>query len=374
MRILYIITTPDHGGAQVNVLDLVSGWSRSVEVVLATGSEGFLTEAARLAGVEVKIVDSLVRPVRPWSDWQAYRDLRTLIRSVQPDLVHCHSSKAGLIGRMAACAEKVPVVFTAHGWAFEQGISFLLRVTGLLSEHLASRLCRNQHVITVAEADRKLAKEKNVQPLERMTTVHNGVPDVEYRSRPDVGDVPEIIMVARFFEQKDHETLLRAVSRIERPHTVTLVGDGPRLDVVATLARQLGIEDRVAFLGDRHDVPELLSKAHLFVLSSLWEGFPISILEAMRAGLPVIACDVGGVRESVVHGETGLLIHPKDEDALRAAIDRLLSQPALRKEMGARGRAVFEEKFGKRRMLERTAQVYGAMLGSDGAAELVHVA
>jgi len=368
VRILYVITTPDHGGAQVNVLDLLSGWSDEIDCILATGSEGFLTAEARRIGIEVRILPHLVRPVRLASDWQAYRAIRSLIREVEPDLVHCHSSKAGLIGRMAACAEKIPVVFTVHGWAFENGISAPWRLTGLLSEHFAARICRNQHIITVAEADRLLAIQKNVQPADRMTTVHNGIADTEERADPARGDTPTLIMVARFFDQKDHDTLLRALKGIDSPFKMLLVGDGPRLDEVASHVREMGLADRVEILGNRRDVPSLLAGSHAFVLSSLWEGFPISILEAMRAGLPVVASDVGGVRESVIDGETGFLTVPRDEVGLRDAITKVLADPDLRARMGRAGRAHFTSNFGKHQMLEKTLAVYRQLLRDPGAA------
>jgi glycosyltransferase involved in cell wall biosynthesis len=373
VRILYLITTPDHGGAQVNVLDLLSGWSGGVETILATGADGFLTEEARALGVEVRLVPELIRPVRPVRDWQAYRAVRRLIRAVQPDLVHCHSSKAGLLGRLASRAEGVPVVFTVHGWAFEQGISLPWRITGLLSEHIASRFCRNQHIITVAEADRTLAIRKRVQPPERMTTVHNGIADVPFRAEPGEGNPPLIIMVARFSQQKDHDTLLKAMAAIDAPWNVSFVGDGPRLEIIRQLADELGIADRIDFLGNRRDVPELLAGADIFVLSSLWEGFPISILEAMRAGLPVVASDVGGANESVIHEETGFLTRPKDIDGLRERIKRLLDEPELRLRMGNEGRRLFEERFGKRKMLEETASVYGKLLDNAPTNDMVKV-
>lgn len=371
MRILYLITTPDHGGAQVNVLDLISGWSDWTESILVTGAEGFLTEEGRRIGADVRIIPELVRPVRPGKDWRAYRAIRRLIRTVKPDLIHCHSSKAGLIGRLAASAEAIPVVFTVHGWAFERGISLPWRIAGLLSEHFASRFCNDQHIITVAEADRTLAAAKGVQPPGRMTTVHNGIPDVDFRATPGDAETPIVIMVARFFQQKDHDTLLKAMAGIDVPYKVTFVGDGPRMDRVKDLAGQLGISDAIAFLGDRRDVPELLADSHVFVLSSLWEGFPISILEAMRAGLPVVSSDVGGVRESVTHGQTGFLTPATDVGALREHVGHLLRRPELRSQMGRAGRRAFEERFGKRQMLEKTAQVYGKLLGDKVVGELL---
>ncbi|MGD8414838.1 MAG: glycosyltransferase, partial [Candidatus Latescibacterota bacterium] len=212
MRILYIITTADHGGAQVNLLDLLTGWPRKIECIVATGEEGFLTEAAREVGIETRILPHLVRPVSPVKDILAYKEMVALIREVAPDLVHCHSSKAGLLGRLAANAAHIPVVFTVHGWAFEDGISWFQRTVGRVAEFAAARICRNQHVITVADADRQLAIERNVMESARMTTIHNGIPDDGRQADPDFPGVATMVMVARFSDQKDHETLFTALA------------------------------------------------------------------------------------------------------------------------------------------------------------------
>ena len=217
MRILYLITTPDHGGAQVNLLDLVSGWPNGIECIVATGAEGFLTESARNLGVEVVILPNLVRELSPLRDIRAYREISALIRDRAPDLVHCHSSKAGMLGRLAAGGAGVPSVFTVHGWAFEEGISRMRRFVGRVAEFLTARLCQNQHVITVAEADRQLAIEINVIDSGRMTTIHNGIKDDLRLADPAFPGVATIVTVARFSEQKDHESLLRALAEVAEP-------------------------------------------------------------------------------------------------------------------------------------------------------------
>jgi len=179
-----------------------------------------------------------------------------------------------------------------------------------------------------------------------------------------------MVMVARFSDQKDHETLFKALAGVAEPFQMILVGDGPSFESTRQLAKDVGVASQVEFLGNRVDVPDILAGAQIFVLSSLWEGFPISILEAMRAGLPVVATDVGGVSEAVIDGETGIVTSPRDAEVLGNAIQRLLSDPLLRDSMGKKGRQRYVEHFGKKQMLAKTAVVYSNLVGGPVAGSL----
>ncbi len=358
MKVLYLITTADHGGAQVNLFDLASGWPSDIESIIATGDRGFLTESAEAVGIETVILPNLVRPLHPIADVRAYGEIRALIEQRKPDIVHCHSSKAGLLGRLAAQREHVPVVFTVHGWAFEDGISPFRRAVGLVAEHAARRACKNQHIITVADADRELALRKKVMNPASMTTIHNGIADSDLRADPAQSGEARIVMVARFSTQKDHQTLFKALAGVAEPFKLTLVGHGPGFEGAQAAARDAGLPSQVEFLGNRRDVPDILAESQIFVLSTNWEGFPISILEAMRAGLPVVASDVGGVAEAVIHDETGILTPARDTGMLSDALQMLLSDPELRGKFGSAGRRRFEDHFGKTQMLTKTRAVY----------------
>lgn len=168
-------------------------------------------------------------------------------------------------------------------------------------------------------------------------------------------------MVARFVPQKDPALLLRAAATLPGLE-VWMAGDGPDLKAVQTLATELGMGERIQFLGNREDVPVLLEQSDVFCLCSNYEGLPISILEAMRAGLPVIASDVGGVREAVAHGYTGLLVTHNDLVSWRLALAQLLDDPALRQTMGQAGRARFRSHFTVAQLLDQTWAVYQDVL------------
>ncbi|MHC5717067.1 MAG: glycosyltransferase, partial [Nostoc sp.] len=151
---------------------------------------------------------------------------------------------------------------------------------------------------------------------------------------------------------------LQAICCLSTHVHLDLVGSGPSLESCKALAQSLGIAEQVSFLGDRTDVPDLLAQSQIFILSTHYEGLPISILEAMRAGLPVVATSVNGIPEEVEHGKTGLLVPRKDVQALANALQTLIQSPDLRQQMGEAGRQKFEQEFTVERMINETKAVY----------------
>ena len=359
-RVLYVITRAIRGGAQSHVAEILRGLAGEEDASLVTGGEGELCRAARGLGVSVQVVPRLVVPVRPVSDVMALAGLVGVIRRTRPDLVSCHSSKAGVIGRLAARLCGVPSIFTAHGWAFAEGAPWTRRVGAAWVEKLASRV--GGTVVVVSEADRQLALDRRVVPEARMVTVRNGVADVAERASPGSAGPARIVMVARFEPPKDFGVLLRALAGVAAPWELTLVGGGPGREAVEASVRSMGLGPRVRFLGDRGDVPRILAGAHVFVLTSRSEGLPLTVLEAMRAGLPVVATNVGGVCEAVVDGESGFLVPAGDVPVLAGCLERLAADAGLRSRVGASGRERFERFFRAERMLTEIRDVYARVL------------
>jgi glycosyltransferase involved in cell wall biosynthesis len=347
------------------VLDLATGLADRFEFALGVGEEGNLTEVASRLGVPAHTVRGLGNAVSPWRDALAFRETVKLIRRLRPDLVVTHSSKAGLVGRAAARRCGVPSVFTAHGWSFVEGVPRARSLVAVPLERLAARWCRR--IIVVCDADRRVALRRRIAPVEKLVTVRYGIRDVPERAAPGAGGVPVVAMVARFEPQKDHACLLRALAAVASPWRAVLVGDGPTRPSAEKLARELGIADRVFFLGSRDDVAGILASAHVFALATRWEGLPITILEAMRAGLPVVASDVGGVSDAVVEGETGFLLPRGDVGALALRLGRLIGDPGLRARLGDGGRARYSTGFQVAGMLRDTLALYlGAIGAGDG--------
>jgi glycosyltransferase involved in cell wall biosynthesis len=346
-------------GVQVHVRDLAKAlMARGHQVTVLVGGNGPYINDLKKNAIPFRLVPALVREMHPLLDSQAVMQLRRHFKELEPDLVSTHSSKAGWLGRFAARSLGLPVTFTAHGWAFTPGVAPRAAAFYRIAERIAAPF--TSRIITVAEHDRELALSKGVGRPAQIATVHYGIPAVSdaLRAAPE-SEPPRIIMVARFDVQKDHTTLFRALANLRgRAWTVEFVGDGPLENEMRKLAQQLGIADRVQFSGLRSDVADRLARAQIFALISNYEGFPISILEGMRAGLPVIASNVAGVRESVQDGRTGLVIPPRDVAAVEAGLEKLLSSSSLRKEMGIAGRKRFEEDFTLDKMVDSTIAVY----------------
>lgn len=375
MKVAYALTRSDTvGGAAVHVRDCARAmFDRGEEAAVIVGGEGPFLDQLEEAGVPHRPIPHLVgRPFALWTWAPALREIRAALAELEPDLVSCHTSNAGFLGRLAAASLGIPALFTAHSWAFTEGKSWWRRAVFTAGERAVAPLA--ERIVTVSDYDRRLALERRVAGADELVTVHNGVVDVDARLRaePRGGEAESgegagtdeepcrIVMVARFERQKDHATLLRALARLERrPWLLGLVGEGPHAAEARRLARELGIRDRVRFLGHRDDVAEVLATAHLFVLASRWEGFPRSILEAMRAGLPVVASDVGGVSEAVAEAETGYLVEPGSPGPLAGRLGAMIGDPDRRARMGRAGRRRYEDRFTFERMFERTRALYG---------------
>ncbi len=366
MNILFVITKADEiGGAQIHIRDIsfrLNDDGCHVEVVV--GEDGALVEQLKEKNITVYIVPSLVRQIDPLKDIKAIYNLRKIIKRTKPDLISLHSSKAGIIGRLAAVGTRVPVLFTAHGWAFANGVSKKQQQLYCFIERLMAPLANK--IITVSNQDKELALKYNVASKEKQVVIHNGMPEI-YLNEPAYSFCSmqgiRLISVARFSEQKDHKTLFLALSKLSNKcWTLKLIGKGPLLEDYKNLARELNIADRIEFLGERNDVAEHLSSSDIFLLISNWEGFPRSILEAMRAGLPVIASDVGGSAESVSDNETGYLIPRGDVDVLTQKLEVLFANEDIRIRMGKAGRASFVANFTFDAMYNKTKALYQSVL------------
>jgi glycosyltransferase involved in cell wall biosynthesis len=360
LKIAYVVTRAEPvGGVPIHIRDLaVSLQAQGHAPSVLTGGGGPFVDVLRAAGIPVVNLPHLTVPIRPIWDLLALREIYSAIKNLRPDLIAVHSSKAGILGRLAGRSLNIPALLTAHGWNFTPGIppipAMMYRQIERAAGPLASR------IITVSEFDRQLALEARLASDDRIVTVHNGIPDIppHRRAQPDRTPV-RLMMVARFERQKDHPTLLRALARLQnQPWELDLVGDGPLKGQMESLAASLGIHSRVRFLGQRMDVDQLLAGAQISVLATNWEGFPLSILEAMRAGLPVLATSVAGIGEAVSDGETGYLVSRGDVDLLRERLERLLTDPQLRLRLGHGGRSRYERHFTLDHFVARTLAVY----------------
>jgi glycosyltransferase involved in cell wall biosynthesis len=364
--IAYVVTRADPiGGVQIHIRDLTAALqAQGHSATVVTGGSGPFLDQLRAQNTPVIVLRHLALPIKPVRDLRALFEIRAVLKELQPELVAAHSSKAGVLTRVAGASLGVPVVLTAHGWNFTPGIPRVEAAVYRRIERFAGRFTTK--IITVSEFDRRLALQAGLVPEDRAVTVHNGIPDSPRALRADPGRTPpRLVMVARFSSQKDHGTLLRALAGLQGHRwELDLVGDGPLMRQMELLAGTLGLGPRVRFLGQRMDVDEILATAQVSILATNWEGLPLSILEAMRAGLPVVASSAGGIEEAVRDQETGYVVPRGDVEFLRGRIERLLTDPALRVRLGASGRARYEQLFTLDRFVTNTLAVYRDILAS----------
>jgi glycosyltransferase involved in cell wall biosynthesis len=361
MNILFIITRADAiGGAQVHVKDLaVSLQEDQHKVLILTGESGIYNEHLKQAGIESIACDSLKRSVNPIMDGKSLRYILYIIEQFKPDLIAAHSSKTGILARLASQLTQVPCVFTAHGWSFTTGIPEPNRTIYRWVEKLTASLA--DKIICVSEYDRQIGLAAGMSS-EKLLTIHNGMKDVavEFKANPTKAKPIKVAMVARFDRQKDHATLIEAFRDLNGE--LMLIGDGPGLEQIKQRVEQLGMSDRVSFLGFRQDIAEILAQVQIYALISNWEGLPCTIIEAMRAGLPVVASDVGGVSEIVLNGQTGYLIPRGDVQTLRQKLSYLLSNEQARISMGILARQKYESQLTFQQMYDKTLLTYQAAI------------
>lgn len=314
----------------------------------------------------------LVRPLRPRSDIQAFREVRAVLTQIQPALVHTHMAKAGFIGRLAATTlrSKPVVLHTFHGHVLEGYFRKTLQSGFLLAERRLAQ--RTDALIAVSQevADELLhlgigdSERMHVIPLgldlSSMLSIHGRSGKLRQALR--VGEYTALIgIAARLVPIKDHATLFRALQRLPEVH-VAVLGDGQLRFPLAALADSLEIEDRVHFTGWWSDMGAAYSDLDLVVMSSRNEGTPVALIEAAAASVAVVSTDVGGVRSVVLEDESGLLVPPQDSDALATAIQVLLDDPDRRRHMGERGRTHVRERFSHERLLRDMARLYRGLL------------
>jgi glycosyltransferase involved in cell wall biosynthesis len=370
MKILQIVTLGDSiGGAQIHVLDLaISLHERGHDVHVLTGTLGELNERLTKAGVSNGQLPTMRREIHPIDDIRCFFELRRFIHQFKPDIVASHSSKAGIIVRLVCFFLKIPNTFTVHGWSFEANASkFNQKMYFVIEKIMGFFSCK---LITVAHTGYDLGIKHRIVPQIKLVTVLNGVRDFAQNLPKKVADTEglsrpiELVMSARFQSQKDHETLIKALIPLKNvPFYLQLLGDGTEtLERIQTLVSHNDLTQKVAFVGFTTNVLNYLQHADICVLISHSEGLPLSILEAMSLGLPILASNVGGISKQVENGYNGYLVERNDVEDLTEKIKLLMNNSTLRREMGNNSRAFYEKEFKLEKMVDKTLAVYQSIL------------
>ncbi len=385
MRIAHLITRLILGGAQENTVltceDLLRIYGDDVLLITGPplGPEGSLMDRVERNRVPVEVLPALRREIHPLRDSQSYFQIKQAIARFRPDVVHTHSGKAGLLGRVAAHALRVPaIVHTVHGAPFHayqgRGAQAVLR----RCERYAAGRC--DALVSVADAMTEMLVAAHVAPRDKFTTVYSGMevePFLEadqYRqaTRRQLGYADEHVVVgkiARLFHLKGHEFVVRAAQQVikSQPNVRFLfVGDGILSQSIRDQVRRNGLDRYFQFTGlvPPEQIPAVIGAMDVVVHTSLREGLARVLPQALIAGKPAISYDVDGAREVIINGETGFLLPPECIDELAAAIVTLAADPAMRARLGAEGRRRFTEQFRHQHMTQQLRGLYERILSS----------
>ncbi len=365
----HVITRLIAGGAQENTILSCQALLDRFEILLIAGPpegrEGSLLEDARRRGIEVRVLEDLVRPIAPLRDAAAFARLRGIFESERPDIVHTHSSKAGILGRAAAWTAKVPVVVhTNHGLPFFEGQGIATQALYWSLEKVASTV--TDQVVCVGEEMRRKSIAARLGPPERFEVVYSGIETERFLEASDCraclnipADAPVVGIVSRMATHKGHRYLVDAA-----PPGVHLlfVGDGEERESIERRVAERGLKATFAGHVPPEAVPDLIASMDVLVHPSVWEGLPRAAVQGLLVGRPVVAFDCDGAREVVIDGVTGRLVPPRSVEGLSAAIRELLARPDRGRSLGLAGREKVRRQFDWREAGEQLAAIYGRLV------------
>jgi len=382
MKVAHIITRLILGGAQENTLLSVEGqqhdWGDEVTLITgpALGPEGSLLQRAEQRELDVRIVPEMRREIHPLRDWQSYRALLRLLRELKPDVVHTHSSKAGILGRAAATRLRIPVVHTIHGSPFHEFQSRSAYQIYRNCEKWGARRCAKLISVCDAMTDQYVAA--GIAPRSQFQTVYSGmevepflnppVPREDVRRELGLADDQIVVgKIARLFHLKGHEYIIAAAGEViaRNPQVRFLfVGDGILQESLQQQIAAAGLSEYFLFTGlvPPARIPELIGAMDIVVHTSLREGLARVLPQALISGKPVISYDVDGAREVCVNDETGYLLSPKSVTELSSAILNLAESPELREQFGVTGRERFTERFRHQTMVRELREIYQTVI------------
>lgn len=374
IKVLKIITLSELGGAQKVVYYIAAGLPpEQFEVTVACAPGGELVKWLKSLPQAINVIEipEFKRNISPWNDLKAFWKLYSLIKKMSFSIVHCHSSKAGILGRLAAWLAGVPkIYFTVHGWGINEYQSWPVRFIYTWAERLAGMV--STKVICVSESDKLKGLGLGLMTEYKLSVIYNGLTEPQKKEgalRKELNIKEGIIIgsVARLSFQKDPLFFLKIAERMitclkNEPSKgclyFVLIGDGPLRSQCEEFVERKRLNGHVFLLGSREEAAELIQDFDVFILFSKWEGLPLTIIEAMLAGCPVVANEVGGVGELVVHQKTGYLINKLNVSMVEKALLDLIVNREKRLLMGELGRQRALNLFDLEKMIIKYQELY----------------
>lgn len=375
-KVCHIITKLELGGAQQNTLYTVSNLSKEKYIpLLISGKNGFLdNEACAIPGLKLFFIPKLIRPICPFCDFIAFLRITKILLKEKPDIVHTHSSKAGIIGRWAAWFAKVPIVIhTFHGFGFNKQQSFLVRNFFILLEKITALITHK--LVVVAQENINDAMNYKIGTKEQYMVIRSGIEidkfknssidkDAKKEELNILEDEKVITTIGPFKPQKNLKDFIKIANLISETNNnckFLIIGDGDLRPQLELLVQGYDLTEKIIFLGWQRSINEILAISDIFVLTSLWEGLPRSMIEAMSSSVPVIANAVDGVKEIIKDGENGFLSEPFNIKKTADLSLKLLNDPELAKKIGTAGKNSIQKEFDIDFMVQQQEELYMEM-------------
>jgi len=376
-KILYLITKSNFGGAGKYVFDLAQSAKESnFDVVVACGGEGLLVDKLKEKNIRTITIPNLERDVNIFKEFVVLKTLISIFKNESPDIVHLNSSKIGGIGALAGRIAKVPkIIFTAHGWAFNEERGLFWKTFTYLASLATSILSHT--VITISQKEQMQAFDFPFLSVGKVKMIYNGIKEGEFKTKKDArtfieksanitmsNNIPVIGSVGELHKNKGYIYALKMCEQLlerRRDFLYLIIGEGEERYELEKYIREKSLESNVKLLGAIPDVSSgssLMKAFDIFLLPSTKEGLPYVLLEAAQAKLPVVATAIGGIPEIVEHKDTGLLAASKNEGALTIQIEKILFDERIRRDYGEKNYQNVSNKFTFDKMVEDTLFEY----------------
>jgi glycosyltransferase involved in cell wall biosynthesis len=380
-KILYLITRGGNGGAQRYIYDLAKNLNNEFDITVAFGeffNNGELSKKLAQAGVEYLNIPHLKRNISPINDIFAIYEIIKLIIKIKPDIVHLNSSKISILGSIATkfcyvLRVKCYVIYTVHGLVLNVPMPKLQKLFYKYAEKLTARW--KDKIICVSEADRQMAIKEKIAPADKFITIHNGIVPINFLTKPDalkqLSQINQKIIlnqniligsIGNFYITKGFKYLIKAihilVTRYVLCVTCVIIGEGDERNKLEELIKELKLENNFLLLGKIENAAKILNAFDIYVCSSVKEGLPYSIIEAMQAGLPIVATDVGGNTELIKNEVDGIIVPAKNPEKLAEEIYNLFNNPNIKENFGKSAREKALANFTLEAMVEKTRKLY----------------
>jgi glycosyltransferase involved in cell wall biosynthesis len=390
IKILYLITISEFGGAQKYVLDMAKNLKDEHDVMVAygeAGSNSLLMDKLTEAGIRHQELKNLKRDIRIIKDIKALFEITKLINKFRPNIVHLNSSKISILGTLAGMIcrlgwknRRLKIVYTVHGWVFNEPMAYLKKIFYIYAEKLSSYA--KDQVICIDNFDLRLAKNTLKIKSSKLTVIYLGldIEKINLYEKPEAQEIllnkfpicspefkPKIFIgaIGHLYKTKGYEYMIAAmeiVCRKQKNFALFIIGEGDERLRLEKLIRKFRLENNVFLSGSLDQAANLLMAFNIYVCSSVKEGLPYTILEAMYAGLPIVTTDVGGIPDMIHHNKNGLLVESKNPDQLAERILKLLNDDNLKLKLGANAHKIVLDKFKLERMIDDTKYIYKDLL------------